>query len=177
MRRILRLGLIAGTVLTMSTGLRAQDLIASQKQAVDRYVAAEMAREHIPGATVGVYRHGKMVYGQGYGFADLEWQVKTTPDTLFQTGSIGKQFLATAIMMLVEQGKVGLDDPIRRYFPEGLAGWTDAPVELLSREQHDDVLVSRYRIGPANDRRDVLLVTGPNGMIRNFRIMPDPDNR
>ena len=56
---------------------------------------------------------------KGYGLANVEHQVPVKPETVFQSGSVGKQFTATAVMLLVEQGRVSLDDPITKYFPEG----------------------------------------------------------
>jgi CubicO group peptidase (beta-lactamase class C family) len=50
------------------------------------------------------------------GFANVEHRVSVRPDTVFQSGSMGKEFAATAIMMLVEEGKIGLDDSITKYF-------------------------------------------------------------
>ena len=59
-----------------------------------------MAREHIPGLALGVYRHGYPLYLKGYGQADLEWQAPVGTDTRMQTGSLGKQFVAAAILRL-----------------------------------------------------------------------------
>src|ERR1700712_1662643 len=80
--------------------------------AIDRYVTAEIARQRIPGTEVGIYRNGKALFEKGYGMANVELRVPVTPETLMQSGSVGKQFAATAVMILVEEGKVGLDDSI-----------------------------------------------------------------
>jgi CubicO group peptidase (beta-lactamase class C family) len=65
--------------------------------------------------------------------ANVELQVAVKPETIFQSGSMGKQFTATAIMMLVEEGKIGLDDPLTKYFPEAPAAWKQVTIrELLS---------------------------------------------
>ncbi|HKW32504.1 MAG TPA: serine hydrolase domain-containing protein [Candidatus Acidoferrum sp.] len=98
---------------------------------VDAFVQGELQRQHIPGAAVGVYRDGKMVKAHGYGLANVEWNAAVTPDTIFQSGSVGKQFTATAVMMLVEEGKVGLDDPIKKYFPDAPDAWNDIKVHNL----------------------------------------------
>ena len=55
--------------------------------------------------------------------SNVELQVPVKPETVFQSGSVGKQFTATAVMMLVEEGKVGLDDPLTKYFPDAPASW------------------------------------------------------
>jgi CubicO group peptidase (beta-lactamase class C family) len=81
---------------------------------VDAYVRGEIEREGIPGLALGVYRDGMMVKAEGYGLANLEWDVPVKADTLFQSGSVGKQFTATAVMMLVEEGKGAGDFKGRR---------------------------------------------------------------
>jgi CubicO group peptidase (beta-lactamase class C family) len=92
-----------------------------------------MERQHIPGLALLVSRNGKVVRSEGYGLASVELNVPVTPQTIFQSGSVGKQFTATAVMMLVEAGKIGLDDPLTHYFPQGPAWWQRVTVrELLS---------------------------------------------
>ncbi len=71
-----------------------------------------------PGCAVGVARPGQPAILRGYGTADLEHGVRITPDTIFEAGSISKQFTATAVLMLAEDGKLALTDDIRKYLPE-----------------------------------------------------------
>jgi CubicO group peptidase (beta-lactamase class C family) len=85
---------------------------------VDEFVRAEMAREKVPGVAVAVVDHGNVVKAQGYGLANVEHNVPVRPETVFQSGSLGKQFTAATVMTLVEEGKLALDDPIAKYFPE-----------------------------------------------------------
>ena len=109
--RLLMVALIlAGSAFCQTSG--------STSDAVAQYVKAEMARQHIPGLALLVSRNGEPVRAQGFGFSNVELQVPVKPETFFQSGSMGKQFTATAIMMLVEEGKIGLDDSITKYFPE-----------------------------------------------------------
>jgi len=103
----------------------------SSSDAVAQYVNAEMARQHIPGVSLLVSRNGEIVRAQGFGFSNVELQVPVKPETLFQSGSVGKQFTATAVMMLVEEGKVGLDDSITKYFPDAPATWKPVTVRNL----------------------------------------------
>ncbi len=103
-------------------------LQSAQVAAIDRYVTAEMARERIPGAEAGVYRDGHAVLVRGYGLANVEWNA---PTTLMQSGSVGKQFAASAVMMLVEQGKVNLDDSITKYFTDAPPSWKANKVKNL----------------------------------------------
>ena len=100
---------------------------------IDRYVAHEMARQRIPGVAVGIYKNGKIALAKGYGLANIELGVPVKPATIFQSGSVGKQFTSAAIMMLVEEGKVGLDDSLPKYFPDAPATWRGITIrELLS---------------------------------------------
>jgi len=71
-----------------------------------------------PGCAVGVATHGKSVLAKGYGMADLEHDVRITPDSLFEAGSVSKQFTAAAVMLLAREGKLSLDDHVRTYIPE-----------------------------------------------------------
>ncbi len=103
----------------------------STSDAVARYVQEEMTRQHIPGLALLVSRNGEPVRAQGFGFSNIELQVPVKPETLFQSGSVGKQFAATAIMMLVEQGRISLDDPITKYFPEAPPTWKPVTVRHL----------------------------------------------
>jgi CubicO group peptidase (beta-lactamase class C family) len=84
---------------------------------VDRAVNQIMQQYKMPGAAVAVMRDGKIVRAQAYGLANVELNVPVRPETIFQSGSMGKEFTATAIMMLVEEGKIALDDNITKYFP------------------------------------------------------------
>jgi CubicO group peptidase (beta-lactamase class C family) len=98
---------------------------------VDDYVHAEMQRQKIPGLSLLVAKDGKIVRAQGYGLANVELQVPVKPETVFQSGSVGKQFTATAVMMLVEEGKVKLDDSISKYFKDAPASWREVTVRQL----------------------------------------------
>jgi CubicO group peptidase (beta-lactamase class C family) len=105
----------------------------AEGDAVDVYVRAEMEKQHIPGLALLVSRGGHPVRAQGYGLANVELQSPVKPESIFQSGSVGKQFTATAIMMLVEEGKVHLDDPLTKYFPDAPATWNQVTIrELLS---------------------------------------------
>jgi CubicO group peptidase (beta-lactamase class C family) len=73
---------------------------------------------HAPGCAVGVARGGTVLLTRGYGMANLEAGVANTAETIFESGSVAKQFTAAATMMLVMDGKLSLDDPARKYVPE-----------------------------------------------------------
>ena len=71
-----------------------------------------------PGCAVGVASGGTPVLSKAYGMADLEHDVKNTPETIFEAGSVSKQFTAAAVLLLARDGKLSLDDPVRKYLPE-----------------------------------------------------------
>jgi CubicO group peptidase (beta-lactamase class C family) len=98
---------------------------------VDEFVTAELRAQHIPGVALAVVQGGRIVKSAGYGLSNVELGVATKPESIFQTGSVGKQFTATAVMMLVEEGKVGLDDKISKDFPNAPAAWKDIAVRHL----------------------------------------------
>lgn len=104
---------------------------AEKLENVDDVISSEMAAQHIPGLALSVMRDGAVIKAQGYGRANVELDVPVKPETIFQTGSVGKQFTATAVMMLVEEGKVSLDDPISKYLPGTPAGWSAIRVRHL----------------------------------------------
>ncbi len=79
------------------------------------FVNGYLKKNQIPGCAIMVRQGGKVVLSAGYGMADLEHGVRVTPETVFQSGSMGKQFTATAVMMLVEERKLSLDDPISKH--------------------------------------------------------------
>jgi CubicO group peptidase (beta-lactamase class C family) len=119
---------IIGLIALLATSARAQ---SASSDAVAEYVNAEMQRQHIPGLALLVSRDGNVIRAQGFGLANVEHQVPVKPETVFQSGSMGKQFTATAIMMLVEEGKLGLDDPITKYFKDAPASWNSVTVRQL----------------------------------------------
>jgi len=127
----------------------ATDLTPQQLASIDRFVLAEMARERIPGVAIGIYSRGKILLAKGYGLANIELNVPVKPETVFQSGSVGKQFVSAAIMMLVEEGKVGLDDSITKYFPNAPKSWQTIKVRnLLSHTSGLAEYESDERTGP-----------------------------
>jgi CubicO group peptidase (beta-lactamase class C family) len=82
-----------------------------------------MERQHIPGLALGIYSEGRIERVRAYGFANVELDVPVKPETIFQSGSVGKQFTAMGIMMLIEEGEIRLDDSILKYFSDGSAAW------------------------------------------------------
>jgi len=79
---------------------------------------AQWGKEDTPGAAVGIFKDGRIIYARGYGMANLEYNIPITPQTVFRIGSTSKQLTAMCIALLAEQGKLSLDDDIRKFFPE-----------------------------------------------------------
>jgi CubicO group peptidase (beta-lactamase class C family) len=104
---------------------------AAQADKVDEYVRTAMREHKIPGLSVAVVRNGEVVHAQGYGVSNIELNVAATPETIYQSGSVGKQFTSTLVMMLIEEGKLSLDDPISKHFENTPAIWKDIKVRHL----------------------------------------------
>ena len=85
--------------------------------AVDQ-LFAQWAGPDSPGASIAIIQNGKIVYSQGYGSANLEYGVPNTPATVFDLASVSKQFTAFAIYLLAQDGKLSLDDDVRKYLPK-----------------------------------------------------------
>jgi CubicO group peptidase (beta-lactamase class C family) len=121
-----RAGLAIGLAVAIAwtSGVAAQGP-PSQAQAPQESIASRidkvferLDRPGSPGCAVGVAQRGRVVYTQGYGMANLEYGVRIRPETIFESGSVAKQFTASAIALLVQDGKLSLQDPVRKYVPE-----------------------------------------------------------
>ena len=95
---------------------------------IDDYVRSQLAPRHLPGVSLAVVKDGRVVKAAGYGVASLELNAPVTPDTVFEIGSISKQFAANAVLLLVEDGKVKLDDPISSYVAPCPPAWAGITV-------------------------------------------------
>lgn len=104
---------------------------AATADPVDDYVRGVMAAKKLPGASVAILRSGTVVKIQGYGLANIELDTPATPDTIYQSGSLGKQFTAAGILLLAEDGKLALDDRLAKHFPEGPSTWHRITVRHL----------------------------------------------
>lgn len=111
--RSVSFGLIALSTLAISAS--AQDAALSTR--IDR-VFERFARPGSPGCAVGVSRDAHPLFTHAYGEANLEYDVPITAGSIFESGSVAKQFTAAAIVLLAQDGKLSLDDDIRRYLPE-----------------------------------------------------------
>ena len=116
---------------TISVYCEAQSIAGKLKSRVDSLVNIEMQKQNIPGISVVVLRDGRIDYVKGYGVANIEHNVAVKPETVFQAGSVGKQFTAFAVLLLVQEGKMSLDDKLTKYFPDAPSGWDSITVRNL----------------------------------------------
>ncbi len=124
--------LCAGSALAEAPAGGAGGAVDSARLArAESVIREEMKSQQIPGLALAVVDHGKVILAQGYGYANLEHSVPVSADTVFQSGSVGKQFAAAAVMLFVEDGRLGLDDPITRYLPEAPREWADIRIHHL----------------------------------------------
>jgi len=99
--------------------------------ALDEAIQAEMQRQQIPGLGLAVVKDGKIVREQGYGWANLEHQVAVSEKTIFQSGSVGKQFTAVLVLLLEKDGKLKLNDPVSKYLKNTPARWKNIRIHHL----------------------------------------------
>ena len=115
----------------IALGLFIAALILAQEQDLDQYIEQVMAEQSVPGMSIAVLRGGETLLAKGYGFASLELSAPATAQSLYGLGSISKQFAATAVMMLVQDGDVSLDSPINQYVPNLPDSWSEVTVRHL----------------------------------------------
>jgi CubicO group peptidase (beta-lactamase class C family) len=98
---------------------------------VDDYLELQLRRLHIPGASLAVVREGRLVKARGYGMASLELGAAASAATVYELGSNTKPFTAAAVLMLAEEGRLSLDDPLSKYFPQAPPAWTGITLRHL----------------------------------------------
>ena len=128
------------TVDTIDSGLRTQ---------IDRIAAQVLKQTGVPSASIAVVRKGKLVYTHAYGEARLQPPQAATPEMRYSVGSISKQFTATAILMLQQEGKLSIDDPVGKYLP-GLTRGNEVTIrEILSHTSgYQDYYAEDYTMTP-----------------------------
>ena len=105
--------------------------VVLQAQDIDGVVKSQMQTLHIPGASVAVIKDGVLVKAEGYGIADMEHGIAARPDTVYKIGSTSKQFIAAGIMLLVQDGKVAVDDKVTKYLSDAPATWQSITLRHL----------------------------------------------
>lgn len=133
MGKYLYAGLALGALFLLPIGVAAGADEAAMARAVDE-LFADIQDNARPGCAVGVIHRGEYVLKKGYGLANLEYDLPVTPQTVFRTGSVSKQFTAMAIALLAKEGKLELDADVHRYLPD-LRGY-GAPVTIRQMVHH-----------------------------------------
>jgi CubicO group peptidase (beta-lactamase class C family) len=106
-------------------------LTAARADAVDDYIRGEMEQRRIPGVALQVIRNGQPVKTGMYGFANLEWKLPVTPETVFEIGSLTKTFTSAGILLLAQEGRLSVDDRLAKHLPEIPAAWTNVTLRHL----------------------------------------------
>ncbi|MFY9608159.1 MAG: serine hydrolase domain-containing protein [Blastocatellia bacterium] len=105
--------------------------INARADQLDDYIKAEMEKQRIPGLSIAVVRDGKVIRAQGYGLANVELNVPATPETVYRIGSISKPIIATGIMLLVQEGKISIDDKVGKHLEGTPDTWKEITVRHL----------------------------------------------
>ncbi|HJQ70580.1 MAG TPA: serine hydrolase domain-containing protein [Blastocatellia bacterium] len=105
--------------------------VAVRADKVDDYVKGEMEKQHIPGLSLAVIKDGKIIKVEGYGLANVELNVPAKAETVYKIGSVSKQFIASGIMLLVQENKISLDDKISKFLEGTPDTWKDITVRHL----------------------------------------------
>jgi D-alanyl-D-alanine carboxypeptidase len=105
--------------------------LAARADKIDDFVKAEMQKRNLTGVSLAVIKDGKIIKAEGYGLANVELNVPVRPETVFKIGSVSKQLIAAGIMLLVEEGKISLDDKIGKFLEGTPDTWKEITVRHL----------------------------------------------
>lgn len=138
--RLTRRALLALVALCLSVPL------VGQADRTDEFIQAQMKQQHIPGMALAIVKTGQVVKAAGYGYANLASKTPATAETVFKIASVSKPLIASGVLVLVQDGRLGLDDPVVKHLEGTPASWSAITIRhLLS---HTSGLV---REGPAFD--------------------------
>jgi CubicO group peptidase (beta-lactamase class C family) len=104
---------------------------APRADQTDDYIKTRMSEFHLPGLSLVVLKNGVVVKSAGYGVADVGSAAPVTPDTVFKIGSVSKQFIATGILLLAQDKRLGLDDPVHKYLADAPPAWQSITIRHL----------------------------------------------
>lgn len=138
--------------------------IASYADSIDSYLQCKLLKLKIPGLSLAIVKNGHIVKTKGYGFSNVELQSPAKPETIYQSGSIGKQFTAMLAMILIEKGLFHLDDKITQYFTDAPETWKN--ITILNLLTHTSGL-TRY-----NPDVDLHLDYSHEDIMRRLRLYP-----
>lgn len=137
---------------------------------VDDYIREQMKARHIPGLVVLVLRNGKVIKQQPYGLANIELGVPTTKDSVFPLASVTKVFTATAVYLLVQEGKLRLGDKVTQLLPGLPNAWNE--ITILNCLSHTSGIPDIYPGSPAAAPADWIAVDGPEEALKKAGGLP-----
>lgn len=142
---------------------------AAQGDPIDDAIRDEMRRQGIPGLALAVVRGGEATKVKGYGEADVEHRVPVRPETVFQSGSVGKQFAAVAIQLLAADGKLALDDPLAKWLAPVPDAW--APITIRHLLTHTSG-IREFENGPDPGQIDLRRDYTEDELVERARGLP-----
>jgi CubicO group peptidase (beta-lactamase class C family) len=139
---------------------------------IDEMAKGAVHAGRAPGVAVGIVEDGRIVYARGFGFADLSKHVPMTPDTQFYAGGLTRQFTAAAVLLLVQDGKLALDDHVSKYVPEFRLGTAITIAQLLAQTSG---LPQPSRIpGLSADRTHAIKLAGVLAALDEMKLAAEP---
>jgi len=140
-----------GLFLLLLIGCTESNSAADRARAIDHLMSAYQG--NVPGASVLVIRNGNMVFRRSYGMADVEHQVAATPATNYRLASVTKQFTAASILLLAEERRLSLDDPVRKWLPS--LPTATASITLRQLLTHTSGVIDYEEVMPADTPRQL----------------------
>ncbi|MDK8180491.1 cyclic peptide export ABC transporter [Paenibacillus sp. UMB4589-SE434] len=156
------LAIICCLLLIPMGSVSAADLFAGKEKEIEAYIEQQMSKGDIPGVSIVILQNNKPVFTKGFGYADQSSSTPVTSDTVFELGSTSKAFTGIAVLRLVEEGKLHLEDTINRYIPTFKVTYEGKPVDItLYQLLHHTSGIPFDTIGdiPIADGDDALLQT------------------
>jgi len=129
---ILRISVLVGLAVACTAQSKTNGTAPSQPDParMQQIIQSQVEGQKFMG-TVLVERDGRVLLDQGYGYANLEWNIPNSPTTKFRLGSVTKQFTAASILLLEERGKLNINDPVKKYMPDAPAAWDKVTIYHL----------------------------------------------
>ena len=118
MRRVALTSLFVFALFASVSSAQPARLTGSEIEARVEALFEKWDRADTPGCALGVAQSGQTLLSRAWGMADLEHAVKNTPETIFEAGSVSKQFTAAAVLLLAQSMRLSLDDQVRKHIPE-----------------------------------------------------------
>ena len=142
---------------------------------IEAFIRAEQALAKVPALGLAIAFRHQLLYSKGFGFADLEHRVPATAQTAFRTASMAKPMTATAVMQLVEQGKIDLDAPIQKYCPA-------FPAETLADDAAADLLghlagIRHYKPGESSGKAHYFTIQESLALFKDDPLLHEPGTK